>query len=122
MNSQGGRFSEFKSSDLYDAADQLAKQADNNVACYKCKKCRFKLFTVNSLVKHLKNFETPTYSESKAEMQARLDYYKRLNELSGSESKNECSSELYIEPLEWFISKLSDLNGKVRILRRLFKR
>ena len=71
---------------------------------------------MNSLVKHLKNFEKPEFDGTRSDMQAKLEYYQKLNELSsGSQNQNECSSELYIEPLDWFVSKLSDLNGKVSI-------
>ena len=65
------------------------------MTCYKCKKCRFKLFNTSNVVTHIKTYHQKCKDERK-----------------------ECSQELYVEPLSWFADKLEDLEGKVLIQKK----
>jgi len=89
---------------------------DNKITSYKCKKCRYTLFNTGNVITHIK-----AYQEKCTEWKSKLDYYKKLKSNNVNADMSECSQELYIEPLSWFIDKLEDLEGKVSQIMKIYE-
>ena len=64
---------------------------------------------------HIKNFDS-NESPNK-DWKQKLNLYSELNQKIKDGLTNQCNSELHIEPLSWFQDKLSDINGRVFIIR-----
>lgn len=99
---------------LNGVSDETSDKANKPLACYKCKKCRLKLFNVDQVVKHLRNYDSSMAPAG--HWNAKLSYYQKLNNNNQDGSNEECSSELYVEPMDWFKEKLTEISGKVNII------
>lgn len=84
----------------------------DNLACYKCKKCRYTLFSADKVVPHIKKFDKDSLNSWKK----KLAYFQQLKlsaNLGETDEDPECRAELYIEPLDWFKDRLEDMSGKL---------
>ncbi|CAF0715889.1 unnamed protein product [Brachionus calyciflorus] len=98
----GGRFDQ----SFLDTGNEESNDSEN-LSCYKCKKCRFKLFNIRQIVWHTEEIENPNLN-----IKHKFEFYAKSN-MSGSSSGVVCNQEIYIEPLSWFQDRLSDISGKI---------
>ncbi len=100
---------------MIEKTNSSSSSIDNNnnedSACYKCKKCRYTLFTADKVVPHIKKYDQSALNSWKK----KLAYFQKLNNSAETEEDPECRAELYIEPLDWFKDRLEDMSGKVNI-------
>lgn len=123
VNKESAMFRSFKLENIakqiqlgnrYEALDKNStdqNEDDKDEVCYKCKKCRFKLFNANKIVPHIKSYEQISLNS----WNKKLAYFRKLGakDSEDSEERTECKDELYIEPLDWFRDRLEDLSGKL---------
>lgn len=78
---------------------QIYKEDNRNFSSYKCKKCRYMLFTSENKLKH-----------SKPEEEGRSI---KPNYKKGLIESGECTKDIYIEPVNWLLDHIQELDGKI---------
>lgn len=111
----GNAFSLIDKSNGSGSSDDDNNNSDN-LACYKCKKCRYTLFSADKVVPHMKKFDKDSLNSWKKKL-AYFQQLKMSSKLDEAEEDPECRAELYIEPLDWFKTRLEDMSGKVSFLK-----
>ena len=88
--------------------EKTSQKVDEDLlACYKCKKCRYKLFNISQIVLHNQEKEQRGF-----DIKHKFEFYAKGNAPNTS-SGNVCNQEIYVEPLSWLQDRLDDVSGKI---------
>ncbi|RNA06253.1 Dual specificity phosphatase [Brachionus plicatilis] len=89
------------------ADSDLFENSKESLPCYRCKKCRFQLFTIPKIVNHNEESNNQGF-----EIKQKSQFYAKSNSTRFN-NNTICKREVYTEKLEWFENQLDEITGKI---------